>query len=264
MSSAPGPWSAWLEGWRRLAEAAPPAQPASGFAPPPGPDPGSFAAGYGAFAEALARVGERAAQPGGEALEQTIARELDALRQRFPSPPFGAASLSLPSAAAALDSALRAAPLGPFGPSQALLQDLARALTHWQAAAEQQGQRLARAAGEALLAYGDRLRARLARGEPPWGVRESLDAWVECGEDAYARLCADDDYPALQARALNAAVAAVAAWRAVSDAQQRVLGLPSRAELDALEARLRVAEKPAAAVRVRAPRRKRRTKAKRR
>jgi hypothetical protein len=240
MTGPPDPWRAWLDGWQRLAEAAArPAQPAT--APPPGPDPGSFAAGYGAFAEALAKIGERAAQPG-EPLEQTIARELETLRQRFASMPFGAAGFAPPSAAAALDSVLRTAPLGPFGPSQTLLQDLARALASWQAAAEQQTQRLARAAGAALVAYGDRLRALLARGEPPWSVRQALDVWIECGEEAYARLCAEDDYPAIQARALNAAVAAVAAGRAVSDAQQRLLGLPSRAELDALEARVRAVE----------------------
>jgi class III poly(R)-hydroxyalkanoic acid synthase PhaE subunit len=255
MTGAADPWRAWLDGWQHLAGAA--AGPSAGVAAPPGPDPASFAAGYGAFAEALARVGERAAQPGGEPLEQALARELDAVRQRFSSLPFGAAGFAPPSAAAALESALRAPALGPFGPSQALLQELARALASWQAAAELQAQRLARAGGEALVAYGDRLRTVLARGEPPFTVRQALDVWVECGEDAYARLCAEDDYPAIQARALNAAVAAVAAWRAVSDAQQRLLGLPTRAELEALEARVRAAEKPARTTPPRAPRRKR-------
>jgi len=260
MTAAPDPWRAWLDGWQRLAEAAAAPNPlAAGLASPPGPDPASFAAGYGAFAEALARVGERATQSGGGPLEQTIARELAVLREKFSSVPFGAAGFTPPSASAALESALRAPALGPFGPSQALLQDLARAMTSWQAAAEQQAQRLARAAGEALVAYGDRLRALLARGEQPFGVRQALDVWVECGEDAYARLCADDDYPAIQARALNAAVAAVAAWRAVSDTQQRLLGLPTRAEVEALEARVQAVEKPAATTRPRAPQRKRRS-----
>jgi hypothetical protein len=263
VASAPDPWRAWLDGWQRLAGAASaPAQP-SGAGAPPGPDPGSFAAGYGAWAEALARVGQQAPHSG-EPLERTIARELDALRQKFPSLPFGAAGFSVPSAAGALDSALRAAPLGPFGPSQTLLQDLARALASWQAAAEQQSQRLARAAGEALVAYGDRLRGLLARGERPWSVRQALHVWVECGEDAYARLCSDDDYPAIQARAVNAAVAAVAAWRAVSEAQQRWLGLPSRAELDALEARVRAMEKPVPAAAPRKSGGKRRARPKRR
>jgi hypothetical protein len=258
MTGTPDPWRAWLDGWQRLAQTMAGPRPTAAHAPPAGPDPASFAAGYGAFAEALAKVGERAAHAGGEPLEQTIARELDALGQRFSSMPFGAAGIAPPSAAAALDSVLRTAPLGPFGPSQALLQDLAHALASWQAAAEQQTQRLARAAGEALVAYGDRLRAHLARGEQPWSVRQALDVWVECGEDAYARLCADNDYPAIQARALNAAVAAVAAGRAVSDAQQRLLGLPSRAELDALEARVRAIEHADASP-PRAPRRKRRS-----
>jgi len=242
VTDASDPWRAWLESWQRLARASPWPTPAAATAAPTGPDPASFAAGYGAFAEALAKVAERAAQPGTETVEQTIARELEALRARFPSLPFGTAGF-VPPSAASFESLLRAAPLGPFGPSQALLQDLAHALAKWQTAAVEQAQRLMRAAGEALTAYGDRLRAALARSEQPWSLRQAFDVWVDCGEDAYARLCADDDYPAIQARAINAAVAAIAAWRAVSEAQQRLLGLPSRSELDVLEARMRAAEK---------------------
>lgn len=100
--------------------------------------------------------------------------------------------------------------------------------THWRAFWE-----------EALRALGDEAARRIAAGKPPGSIREIYDLWVECAENAWARMAHAPAYLESQARLVNA----FSAWRTEQqsqmDAALRALDLPTRGELNSLHLRVR-------------------------
>ena len=143
---------------------------------------------------------------------------------------------------------------------------------------QQRSQRTADAArriGEAqrrlLYLWSDTLRdaaakfcARLSRPEPgsppaaalPALLRSLYDGWIDCAEQAYARMAHSDSFCEALAEFVNAS----AAWRAESQASieqaAKLLDLPTRSELNTLTQRLKYLEEQLAAERAqRGPRR---------
>jgi hypothetical protein len=70
-----------------------------------------------------------------------------------------------------------------------------------------------------------------------------FEDWVDCSEAAYQRALRADEFPRAQARAFNAWLTVAQAARELHARQSEWFGVPTRADFDALDERLRALEK---------------------
>jgi hypothetical protein len=75
---------------------------------------------------------------------------------------------------------------------------------------------------------------RLAAGAPPTSLRAAFDLWVDCAEEAYRVLAASAAFAGLQAAMCNALVRLREQQQPLADQAAALVGLPTRAEVDAL------------------------------
>jgi hypothetical protein len=211
-----------------------------------------FSAAYGEFARGLGEAAERARGGAEGSLEERLAREMKTLRDRFALAPFftpfaGAAAPAapVPPAASFFPGGLAdlLAPLSAAGGAGPVheLERLSRALAEAIAAAGPPARAFADALAKVTLAGFDRysreLSERLAHGAPTPALEELFERLLECGESAY-RECLEHELAPAQAQALNAGLAVAKAARALYECQARLFGLPTQADVDALEERL--------------------------
>lgn len=91
---------------------------------------------------------------------------------------------------------------------------------------------------EAAAAAGERLRTTVSR-EPPPTVRALYDRWVEASEQVWAKLIREPRYAETQARLVHAMLHCRRALQQLVAELAGHLDLPTRAEIDTLELRLR-------------------------
>jgi hypothetical protein len=94
---------------------------------------------------------------------------------------------------------------------------------------------------EAALAFAARLQ-RSVSAPSPAGLPELYDAWIDCAEDAYARMAHSDAFCNAQAEFVNAG----SAWRTEMQTSleqwAKLLDLPTRSEINTLGRRLKAVE----------------------
>jgi hypothetical protein len=231
-------WGRWLEGWEGLGGAGA-AGPALAAELP------KFGRAYEEFIGALRQAAERA-WDGEGTFESRLQREFAAL-----PPPFRGAAWPPPWPAGPAPD--RASADGWFGPLFAsgaagsldprAPRALAEALLALQPPAREYGEQLRRIAVEGLHLLAARLAARSqASGTLPT-PRALFEDWVDCSEAAYQRALRADEFPRAQAGAFNAWLTVVQAARELHARQSEWLGVPTRADFDALDERLRALEK---------------------
>lgn len=207
------------------------------------PVPGTFRPSSAAFAPLLDAeqfaAAARAFHQSGQDAQTAAAAFGDFLRDRFGDVLGGmwgglAADPSIPLCG-------EAPALGPAREHQERLQRAAAAWRRLQTAQR----RLQRLWSDAL---NDAARAFVSRLEPPAApptpetLNDLYDAWIDCAEDAYARIAHGEMF----ATALADAVAAASDWReecaASSEAWAKWLDWPTRSEVNALSLRVRALE----------------------
>lgn len=233
---ATDPWAAWREWAQRAAAGFVPAAP-SGTNPLTMP----WAAAFERFAAEAKSYVEQASQAGAAA--DAARRFGDHLREQFER------ALPLWSAFAA-----PAGLEGGAGPGGAAAPALGATREHQQRSerlldalrrAQDAQQRLQRlwsdALREAALAFSTKLTAE-TRALTPEGLRALYDAWIECAEQSYAHIAHGAEF----ARALADLVNATSDWRAEMQASfelwAKMLDLPTRSELNSLNARIAALE----------------------
>lgn len=78
----------------------------------------------------------------------------------------------------------------------------------------------------------DKVMARAHNGEGFDSVRECYNLWVDCGEDAYAEICASDEFTRAQAALTNTLMALKRQEQSMIDEALSALNMPTRRELD--------------------------------
>jgi hypothetical protein len=146
----------------------------------------------------------------------------------FAEPPGPGAALGRSAAAA----------LGPTREHQQRAAALAAAAAEYGAAQQALAPLLAAAAGAAATAFA----TRIADGTPR-NARASLDLWIQCAENAWQDLAHGEAWCVAQARAIDAALAVAACRNDLVEDAARLVGLPSRRELDELHRRVRTLER---------------------
>jgi class III poly(R)-hydroxyalkanoic acid synthase PhaE subunit len=226
------------DAWRQWAAFAALFNPTAGVSAPgaiPGPATG-FAPFFDAerFAEAA-----RAFQQSGQDSQAGAAAFSDFLRDQFGGVLEGMWGRSAPGRST--PSAPEAPALGPTREQQESWQRLAAA---WQRLQEVQ-RRLQRlwsdALGEAARAFVSRRDATIAPLTPE-AMHRLYDAWVDCAEEAYARMVHAENY----GTALAESVKAASEWRdesaALIESWAKWLDWPTRSEINSLSLRVRTLE----------------------
>jgi len=130
----------------------------------------------------------------------------------------------------------------PLGPAAAQGSDAQRAAELFGRLAQLQGQ-LASHWSEIAHTAARSFIARLGTAAtPPTTPAEALklyELWVSCAEEAYAATVHKDDFSRLQADFANTSAALLVEQRRQVETFVRAFGLPSRSELDALEAQVK-------------------------
>jgi hypothetical protein len=231
-------WGRWLEGWEPLAGACA-AGPALAAELP------KFGRAYAEFISALRQAAERA-RDGEGTFESRLQREFAALQQQFR----GAAWRPPWPAEPATDRASADGWFGPLFASGAAgsldpgaPRALAEALLALNEPAREYGAQLSRIALEGLHLLAARLAAQCGAKGPLAAPRAMFDDWVDCSEAAYQRALRADEFPRAQARAFNAWLTVAQAARELHARQNEWFGVPTRADFDALDERLRALEK---------------------
>jgi hypothetical protein len=201
--------------------------------------------GWQAFSDAARSyltAATQASQPG--AAQQFS----DFLREQFASysQPWGSVGAWQPWAAAA---APPGAPAGAseapaFGPTREH-QQRARRMSEAQQRMEAAQRRLQRLWSDVLREAATRFVAQLAPTPPasgPEGLRKLYDRWIDCAEEAYARVAHGEAFCQAQAEFTNAA----SQWRREQQANieqwSRFLDLPTRSEINSVIRRLQAVE----------------------
>lgn len=228
------PWAAWRE-WARAAASFSPSAP-TGM---PG-SATSWAAAFERFAAEARSFLEQTSQSSAAAAAEAARRFSDHLRDQFEH------TLPLWSAFTA-PAGLAAAPPGATGGGPALgaareHQQRAERLIDSLRRAQDAQQRLQRlwsdALREAAVAFSAKLGAEPRAALTPEGLQALYAAWIECAEQCYARIAHGSEF----CRALADLVNATSDWRADMQASfelwAKTLDLPTRSELNSLNARL--------------------------
>jgi hypothetical protein len=239
MTDAPADlWGRWLEGWEPLAGACA-AGPALAAQLP------KFGRAYQAFVSALGQAAERA-RDGEGTFESRLQREFAALQPQFRGAAWQPPWPADPATAAAgadgwLGPLLASGAAGSLGPGAP--QALAEALAALHEPAREYAAQLSRIALEGLHLLAARLAAGYAASGKLASPRAMFEDWVDCSEAAYQRALRADEFPRAQARAFNAWLTVAQAARELHARQSEWFGVPTRADFDALDERLRALEK---------------------
>lgn len=243
------PWQVWRE-WAQRAAASwsPSGSAAPGLSPPPLQD--AFAAPWAtAFerfaADARSYLGQMGlAGESSAAVAEAARRFGDHLREQFEHlMPLGHA-FGVPPASSAMPGGA-AAPMPALGATREHQERTERLFESWHRMQEAQ-QRLQRlwsdALREAALAFGTKLAQEPHPAPTPEGLRALYDVWIECAEQAYARVAHGPDF----CRALADLVNASSEWRremqATFELGAKAFDLPTRSEINTLNARLTAVE----------------------
>jgi hypothetical protein len=140
----------------------------------------------------------------------------------------------------------------PLGPAREHLQraaNLAAALQQLAAAQQAQAVLLFAAGQRAGAEFAARVTARAAAPEAQaaLGARAAFDLWIDCAEAAWLDLAHGEGWCAAQARTFDAALRVRACQQAIADDAARLAGVPTRAEVDELQRRVRQLERAACA-----------------
>ncbi|HLW23236.1 MAG TPA: poly(R)-hydroxyalkanoic acid synthase subunit PhaE [Steroidobacteraceae bacterium] len=246
---ASDPWATWRE-WAQRAAASFNTQAAGawpGIASAPGAAPfGPWAASFERFASEarsyLDQIGQ-AGQVSSSAAAEAARRFGDQLREQFER----AAPLWSAFGAPGLGAAQTGGPPAPaLGATREHQERAARLLQAWSRTQEAQ-QRLQRLWSDALREAATAFSSKLATAESrPSATAESLralyDAWIECAEQAYARIAHGPEF----GQAIGDLVNSASAWREEMQASfelwAKTLDLPTRSEINSLNARLTTLE----------------------
>jgi len=225
------------DAWRQWAAFAALFNPSAGVSPP-GAIPGS-ATGFGPFfdADRFAAAAHAFQQSGQDS--QGAAAFSDFLRDQFGGVLEGMWGSS--AAGRSTPSAPEAPALGPTRGQQESWQRLAAAWSRLQDAQRRLQRQWSDALGEAARAFVSRRHAAAAPLTPE-AVHGLYDAWVDCAEEAYARMAHGETY----GTALAESVKAAGEWRdesaALLESCAKWLDWPTRSEINSLSLRVRALE----------------------
>jgi len=246
-----------IDPWRQWQAFAAMAVP-GGFAPQAGSQARAFS--FAPFVDAAERFAaaarnflERTAHASAEASAESARTFSDFLREQFTDlleVPFKADFL----AAAGTPFSAEAPALGLTREYQQCWQRTAEA---WRRMADAQ-RRLQRLWSDALRESAVAFAARIAQPQPTVASPEALhrlyDTWIDCAEEAYARMAHSEAYCSALAEFVNAGSQWRQGLQASIEQSAKLLDLPTRSELNTLTQRLRrVEERLRAASKERAP-----------
>lgn len=226
-----------LRQWQALAALWSPAAPgAAGFGP--------FAAAAEQFNAAAASFLSAQARPPAAAAGTAAAAEAF---QRFLREQFGTLAMPWSSAGRSEGSGpwgngLEAMALGAGREHQQRLQRIAEAAAAIDAAQRRLQLLWSDALREAAAAYGKTLGASAPGDASPAALRALYDRWIECAEEAYARMAHSETYGDALAEYINAGSRWRADMQACVEQWARLLDLPTRAELNTLIERVNALE----------------------
>jgi polyhydroxyalkanoate synthase subunit PhaE len=226
-------WQAFADLMNPAAKARPAAQAPPAFAPFE-----DAAARFTAAARAFLDSTAKASAPAGEAARAFS----DALREQFADihPPWGAGFGS--TAGAAPPSSTDSPALGPNREHQQRWQRTAEAWGRMNDAQRRLQRLWSDALREAAAAFAAQSGALLGGTMNADSLRKLYDTWIDCAEDAYARTARGDAF----CSALTEFVNAGSEWRkelqASAENWLKQLDLPTRSEVNSLNARLKAVE----------------------
>lgn len=138
-----------------------------------------------------------------------------------------------------LDALGRMPPLGIAREQTESWRELAAAQREHQQLEQALRLEFARVQQEALSLLEQRIRERELANRPIGAWRELYDLWVECGEQAFAKIAHSEPYARLQAELGNAAIRLRARQQTILEYMLRQFDLPTRSELNSVHRQLR-------------------------
>jgi len=229
-----GPQEDWLHQWQSMV-AAWNRSAAFGVAPPssgaPGDDGNPYVGMADAFSAALRAAAETRAQDSVDASVRAMQQLADFLRARF-------------------NDLSAFAAIGPMREHQQRWERMLDA----QRRAEQARGRLARLWSDALREAAQAFAARCLQPESVASLPAALyDEWIECAEDAYARMAHGEAFCGALAELINSLGALRKELQAALELWAKQLDLPTRSELNRLHRAVKCLRAELAEVRARAP-----------
>ncbi len=134
--------------------------------------------------------------------------------------------------------ALSLPPIGLFHPDQESIKRLQRASTAFNDLYQQYNAQLSGVLDDTLRALSERVKDARSRGKRIDSARELYDLWVAAGETCFAKVARDPGFCALQAQVLNAQSELRQSQQAVMELWLKQWGLPTRSDVEALQAQL--------------------------
>jgi class III poly(R)-hydroxyalkanoic acid synthase PhaE subunit len=122
--------------------------------------------------------------------------------------------------------------LGYTRESQEEVQRLGQCLLDYQKAMQGYAGVLSQVVARAAELLRDKATERAGKGDGFESVRECYNLWVDCGEEAYAEICASDAFTDAQAAMTNALMALKRQEQSMIDEALSALNMPTRRELD--------------------------------
>jgi hypothetical protein len=248
------PWQMWRD-WaaRAAASFTSGSTIAAGLGPPGGAAFAPWTASFEQFAtearsylEQLARTSQGSAPAtgaaaSGSAMAEAARRFADELRQQFERALPMLASLTVPGVSS-MTGTMGAPALGPLREHQQRAERLMQAAARTQEA-QQRLQRLwSDALRDAAASFTSKLIAAPPAGADSAGLRALYDAWIDCAEQAYARIAHGKEFCEALALLINSMSAGRHEMQAGLEAWAKSLDLPTRSELNSLNARLSALE----------------------
>jgi len=129
--------------------------------------------------------------------------------------------------------------VGPLREHQAVARDMAAALADFEQLSREMAVVLGRIHVDTLDLLARRVQERANEGRPVENTGALYDLWIECGEATYAKVAHGDAYCRLQADLCNAGVRVQKAQRQQTERWLKLLDLPTRAEVNTLNLRIR-------------------------
>ncbi len=129
--------------------------------------------------------------------------------------------------------------VGPLREQQAAAQAMASALADVERLSLEMAGTLARIHADTLDLLARRAAEQANQGKPVEDVKALYDLWIDCGEVTYAKVAHSDAYCRLQADLCNSGVRFQAAERQQMERWLKLLDLPTRAEVNTLNLRIR-------------------------
>jgi class III poly(R)-hydroxyalkanoic acid synthase PhaE subunit len=122
--------------------------------------------------------------------------------------------------------------LGYTRESQEEVQRLGQCLLNYQKAMQDYAGVLSGIVARAAELLREKATERVGKGEAFESIRECYNLWVDCGEEAYAEVCASDAFTRAQAAMTNALMALKRQEQLMIDEALSALNMPTRRELD--------------------------------